>query len=249
MLTNAALNRPGKKPGQYPSGGPLPHLFEAWKVGAPSLDLLAPDIYLPDFVAWCDRYQRPGNPLFIPEAKNEADAAVHALYAIGRGALGFSPFAIETTAEAPAAALTSAYVALTELAPVLAAAGAGKTAGVLFEKERPTETLRFGDLALNVSHDYTFEWASPARHDAVWPRGGGLIVQIAPDEFIVTGNGIIVTFAAANVGIERVDEGRVVAGKFVVTRRLNGDETHQGRHLRLPMGALGTQRVKLYRFK
>src|SRR5262249_38809498 len=80
MLTNAALNRPGKQPGQYPSGGPLPHLFEAWKAGAPSLDLLAPDIYLPDFTDWCDRYQRPGNPLFIPEAHNEADASVHALY-------------------------------------------------------------------------------------------------------------------------------------------------------------------------
>jgi beta-galactosidase GanA len=252
MLTNAALNRPGKKPGQYPSGGPLPHLFEAWKAGAPSLDLLAPDIYLPDFVTWCDRYQRPGNPLFIPEAKNDADAAVHALYAIGRGALGFSPFAIESAGDADAAALTKAYAALTELGPVLAAAGAGKTAGVLFEKEHPTATLRFGDLALGVSHDYTFEWASPARHDAVWPRGGGLIVQIAPDEFIVTGNGIIVTFAGAagvTVGIERIDEGRVTNGTFVVTRRLNGDETHQGRHLRLPMGTLGIQRVKLYRFK
>jgi beta-galactosidase GanA len=255
MLTNAALNRPGKKPGQYPSGGPLPHLFEAWKAGAPSLDLLAPDIYLPDFVAWCDRYQRPGNPLFIPEAKNEADAAVNALYAIGRGALGFSPFAIETTADASAAALTKAYVTLTDLAPVLAAAGAGKTAGVLFEKEHPTTHVHFGDLVLNVAHDYTFEWASPARHDPVWPRSGGLIVQIAPDEFIVAGNGIIVTFAAdpsaagVNVGIERVDEGHVAAGKFVVTRRLNGDETHQGRHLRLPMGALGVQRVKVYRFK
>jgi len=60
MLTNAALNRPGKKPGEYPSGGPLPHLFDAWKVGAPSLDLLAPDIYMPDFTTWCDRYARPG---------------------------------------------------------------------------------------------------------------------------------------------------------------------------------------------
>ena len=72
MLTNAALNRPGKKPGEYPTGGPLPHLFDAWKAGAPSLDLLAPDIYYPDFVTWCDRYARPGNPLFIPEARNEA---------------------------------------------------------------------------------------------------------------------------------------------------------------------------------
>jgi hypothetical protein len=51
------------------------------------------------------------------------------------------------------------------------------------------------------------------------------------------------------VGIERVDEGRVESGKFVATRRLNGDETHQGRQLRLPMGAFGLQRVKLYRYR
>jgi len=252
MLTNAALNRPGKQPGQYPSGGPLPHLFEAWKAGAPSLDLLAPDIYLPDFTAWCDRYQRPGNPLFIPEARNEADAAVHALYAVGRGAIGFSPFAIESAAEADAAALARSYGALTDLAPLVAAAD-GKIAGVLFDKDNQKTPLRFGDLELTALHDYTFEWASPARHDATWPRAGGIVVQVAPDEFIVAGNGVIVTFAATDpkigTGIERVDEGHVAGGKFVVTRRLNGDETHQGRQLRLPMGALGIQRVKIYRFK
>src|SRR5262245_30765046 len=154
MLTNAALNRPGKLPGQYPSGGPLPHLFEAWKTGAPSLDLLAPDIYLPDFTAWCDRYARPGNPLFIPEARNDADAAVHALYAVGRGALGFSPFAIESVEDAAAAALTKSYAALADFAPLIVAAGPGKTAGVLFDKEHPTATLRFGDLVLTASHDY-----------------------------------------------------------------------------------------------
>src|SRR4029079_9540329 len=172
---------------------------------------LAPDIYLPDFVAWCDRYQRPGNPLFIPEARNEADAAVHALYAIGRGAIGFSPFAIETAAPADADALARAYATLAVLAPMIAAAGAGKTAGVLFDKEHPKTTLRFGDLELTAVHDYTFEWASPARLDPTWPRGGGIIVQIAPDEFVIAGNGVIVTFAATDpkigTGIERVDEG------------------------------------------
>ena len=141
--TNAALNRPGKAPGQYPSGGPLPHLFDVWKAGAPSLDLLAPDIYLPDFAAWCDRYQRPGNPLFIPEARNDADAAVHALYAIGRGALGFSPFAIENAGEA-------ARPRCEGIVRGAGRAGAadrrrrrpGSTAGVLLDKEHPTEAFQ-----------------------------------------------------------------------------------------------------------
>jgi hypothetical protein len=40
MYVNAALNRPNKAPGKYPSGGPLPHLLDVWKIGAPSVDLL-----------------------------------------------------------------------------------------------------------------------------------------------------------------------------------------------------------------
>ena len=69
MLTNAALNRPGKQPGQYPSGGPLPHLFEAWKAGAPSLDLLAPDIYLPDFVDLVRSLPAAGQPAVHPRGE------------------------------------------------------------------------------------------------------------------------------------------------------------------------------------
>jgi len=253
MLTNAALNRPGKLPGEYPSGGPLPHLFAAWKAGAPTLDLLAPDIYLPDFAAWCELYARPGNPLFIPEARNEEEAAVHALYAIGRGALGFSPFAPELATDAATAALSKSYALLNDLAPILASAGASKTSAAVLDKEHAKTLLHFDDLMVGVAHDYTFEWASRARLEPAWPRGGGLVVQIAPGEFIVAGNGIIATFSSATagvtVGLERVDEGHIAAGKFVATRRLNGDETHQGRQVRLPMGALAVQRVKVYTFK
>jgi beta-galactosidase GanA len=44
MYVNAALIRPGKRPGDYPSGGPLPHLFDVWRAAAPAVDFLAPDI-------------------------------------------------------------------------------------------------------------------------------------------------------------------------------------------------------------
>jgi beta-galactosidase GanA len=47
MFANAALVRPGHQPGQYPSGGPLPHLIDVWRAAAPSIDFLAPDIYFP----------------------------------------------------------------------------------------------------------------------------------------------------------------------------------------------------------
>ena len=252
MLTNAALNRPGKKPGQYPSGGPLPHLFDAWKAGAPSLDLLAPDIYLPDFVTWCDRYQRPGNPLFIPEAKNDADAAVHALYAIGRGALGFSPFAIESTrATADAAALTKALRRCwPSSAPLLAAAGAGKTRRRAARQGAPD-----GDVALRrISTS-----ACPRLHVRVGvaraPRSD-LAARRRPHRRDrarrIHRRGQrhhrhVPARRASRRHRARRRGPRRRTGKFVVTRRLNGDETHQGRHLRLPMGALGVQRVKANR--
>jgi hypothetical protein len=30
---------------------------------------------------------------------------------------------------------------------------------------------------------------------------------------------------------------------------MNGDQSHQGRHLRLPPGEFGIQRIKLYRYR
>src|SRR5262249_786749 len=71
MYVNAALDRRGWKQGQYPSAGPLPHVIDIWKAGAPSIDFFAPDIYFPDLKHWCDLYVRSLNPLFIPEIKFE----------------------------------------------------------------------------------------------------------------------------------------------------------------------------------
>jgi beta-galactosidase GanA len=254
MYVNAALNAPGAPPGKYPSAGPLPHLLDVWKAGAPTVEVMAPDIYTPAFSVWSERYRRADNPLFIPEAKNGEEVGVHALYAAGQQALGFSPFAIDQLAEAPAAALAHAYALIGSLDPLLSAAGPNRTAGVLVDKETAPVKVTLGGFTLTFVHDYTFPWASPARENPVWPRAGGLAIALGDDEFLVAGNGLIVTFAPATpgdpvAGIERVDEGLVENGRFVVTRRLNGDETHQGRQLRLPMGTFGLQRVKLYRYR
>ena len=58
MFVNAALIRPGHQPGQYPSAGPLPHLADVWRAGAPSVDFLAPDVYFTNFAEWTRRYRQ-----------------------------------------------------------------------------------------------------------------------------------------------------------------------------------------------
>ena len=84
------------------------------------------------------------------------------------------------------------------------------------------------------------------------PLGSAMILQLAPDEFVVVGMGVVVTFAPADgkgkVGIDQVQEGRFSDGTWVGGRWLNGDETHQGRHIHLYDGRWTVQRVTLYRY-
>lgn len=72
MYVTAALVRPGSRPGQYPSAGPLPHLIDIWRAGAPSIDFLAPDIYFPNFVEWARAYDGRATRCSFPKRAERA---------------------------------------------------------------------------------------------------------------------------------------------------------------------------------
>jgi beta-galactosidase GanA len=259
MYANVALNRPGREPGDYPSGGPLPHVIEVWKAGAPSLAFLAPDIYFPNFGEIVERYRRADNPLFIPEAgrAGRAETPSEAFLAFGGfDALGVSPFAIDEVADAAAAPLASAYDVLSQLSPlILANQGLGHMAGfrpkVSYDgtvSDEP-QTVRLGDYSLTA--DFVWPWS--AKSGQKIETHGALAIQLGPDAYLVAGSGVTFSFAPAGpcpaqAGFERVEEGRYVAGRWVAGRRLNGDETHQGRKVMLPPDAWSIQRVTLYRY-
>jgi beta-galactosidase GanA len=253
MFVNAALIRPGYEPGAYPSAGPLPQVFDVWRAGAPTLDFLAPDIYFPNFVEWARAFDVPGNPFFIPETgRQPAATPANALYAFGaHDAMGFSPFAIEDFAEDDS--LGEAYAVLEQLAPlILEHQGQGTIAGVrpvvAFDgavDEAPRE-VRLGEHTLRVRFVDPF---TPRDQQDIAAHGG-LVIQLAPEAYLVAGKGLTVTFSADEgiVGIESVREGRYVNAAWRPGRLLNGDQSHQGRHLRLPPGEFGIQRVRLYRY-
>ena len=50
-------------------------------------------------------------------------------------------------------------------------------------------------------------------------------------------------------GILSADEGEYVDGRWVRGLRMNGDQTHQGRHVSLGAGEYTMQRVRLYRYR
>jgi beta-galactosidase GanA len=63
MYVNAWLKqRFSYIPGKYPSGGPLPQVLDIWRAAASSIDFIAPDIYMDEFVWACNEYFRSGNP-------------------------------------------------------------------------------------------------------------------------------------------------------------------------------------------
>ncbi len=255
MFVNAALNRVGREPGQYPSAGPLPHLTDIWKAAGTAIDFLAPDFYNPDFKHWCDLYTRQGDPLFVPEHVFDNTVAAKALYAIGNyEALGFSPFSIESKEKPQHDPLSKMYALIKELTPLIAE-NQGKSAikGVLLSKNNPETIVIVGKYQLTCKHDYTLSWTSGARTED-WQTTSAIIIQTGENEFYVAGTGFVITFKHEddknlNVGLLKVDEGKFENNKWTVLRHLNGDQTHQGRHVNIPVGQFGTQRVEVYLYK
>jgi len=177
-----------------------------------------------------------------------------AFYAIGHyRALGFSPFSIESTTKPVEEPLGKAYAIISQLAGEIdKAKKRGSIAGVLLSKNADSTQIEMGDYILTVSHELRLGW-SPIAKDASWPLTGGIILGLSADEFYVAGTGIVVTFkpkaSTQRAGILSVDEGTLINGKWQPGRRMNGDQDHQGRHLRIPVGEYGIQRVKLFRVK
>ncbi len=260
MYVNAALNRPGKTPGQYPSAGPLPHLFDVWKAGGPDIDVLAIDMYFPNFTEWADKFKRPDNPFLTPECNNagKPEAGANAFYVFGQlDGISFSPFAIDHLKPETSANLTSAYDVLKQLTPqILDAQGTGRMRGfrpkVSYDGlvDETPQSFVLGGYKFTVA--FVDPW-TPKDQQTI-AANGGLIIQTTDNHFIVAGSGIVVTFedaasSAMAVGIERIVEGNYVDGKWTPGRWLNGDEAHQGRHLRIPGGPFGIQELTLYRYK
>ena len=260
MYANVALNRPGKAPGEYPSGGPLPHLIDVWKAGAPALDLLAPDIYFRNFTDIVGGYDRPDNALFIPEqgraSTNELTA--NALFAIGEHkALGYSPFAVDELNGPDAGSLGQAYGIIAAVSPqIVQAQAAGRIRAakpaVTFDATvdvRP-QKLELGSYRFNV--DFIDPWVPREKQQP--EEHGVMIIQTGPEDYLFVGKGAVLTFEPLGsdppiAGIDTAWEEVLQNGRLVRGRLLNGDETHQGRHIRLPPGDVTVQQVRLYRYR
>ena len=259
MYANAALIRPGYKPGQYPSGGPLPHLMDIWKAAAPNIDFLAPDVYFKNFDHWVSKFDipvgKPGqmyNQFFIPEAGNN-QSVVNAYYAIAQhNAMGYSPFSIESLHNPSDNQVSKGYDVLSQLTPlILANQGRGTMRGVSLDSASEVARIKLGSYIFTVHHEYS--WPYAPKIEGKNPRYGGMIIMVSKNEFYVAGRGMVITFGTTSqdsiAGIGSIEAGKFVNGKWVPGLRLNGDQSNQGRHMDLPGNTYSIQKVRLYKYK
>ncbi|MGM9725024.1 MAG: DUF5597 domain-containing protein [Prevotella sp.] len=197
LYVNAAMNSRGRKPGEYPSAGPLAHLIDLWHAGAPTIDMLSPDIYDAGFKGWADRYALWNNRLFIPETRCSANAAARAFYTFGEHrALGFCPFAIDKAAAKEVEPITKAYRLLNELRPLLMNNKISSW-GLLFDQQEKERVIDEGKLRLTCRHYFTLPWDARATDGSVWPEGGAVVMRLAPNDYLIAGTGVVVSFATA----------------------------------------------------
>jgi beta-galactosidase GanA len=83
---------------------------------------------------------------------------------------------------------------------------------------------------------------------------GGMMIWAGGEDYWFAGQGITITYKGADgglplVGLDVVEEGEFKDGIWIAGRRLNGDQTHQGRHVRLPPGNPQIQKVRFYRYR
>jgi beta-galactosidase GanA len=236
MFANAWLGpQPGQaEAGQYPSGGPAGRVIDVWKAAAPSLDLVAPDIYVDDVPPVLADYHRPDNPLFIPEAQFRAGTA---FLALGRHhAIGFSVFGIDDGH--PDSQLARAYALLGSMAPAITSAqAAGRTAGILLDHGEAQTTVRLGgyDIVARDAHalvggmllDAGLQAPPPppplpseTEGTVVAPRPGdprpfGLLIHEADDTFLIAGQNLTLDFFRSGtiVEVDHAEEGGFDRGR------------------------------------
>lgn len=262
MTANCWLDK-GEKPGKYPSGGPVARMMEVWKFAAPAIDVIAPDIYVQNFCEICDAYTKMGNPLFIPETATHSHVGPRLVYTVGHHhAICFAPFGFEDMGQEFSG--TQSYLfgvdtsdpllqtpqnveeyrwynqTLAAMMSMLADAyGTDRLQAVITEVPDKNRMM-FGSYGFMV----LFDLPIIQRKDGVC-----LALQVSEDTFYLIANAcMLAPFSAdpekPNVDLLALEEGYFEDGKWVMTRRLNGDESAS-----MNFGEPTLLKIKLFSYK
>jgi len=194
----------------YPSGGAVQKLVGLWRKLAPSIDMIGPDIFAKFF-----------------------------FYALGDGAIGFSPFGVDQSGwnllgDEPWTAHARNYALIGPMDREIAQLQSeGKLKTAVEEPGHATQEIDFGSWQATVAFGFPQNDGrrAPGTKDA---HGAALVAQLGPDEFLVTGVDASVVFhlpskpAWIRSQILTAEQGTYENGQWKPVRLWNGDETDRG---------------------
>lgn len=263
MYVNASLTDPFTLGGVQngASGGPNWNVIDIWKVAAPHVDIEAPDIYTSDYrkySKYIEDYRRPDNPLLIPETGNDFQFARFFWLALGNGAIGWSPFGMDSTGyfnyplgakQLDRETLDAFASKFALIAPIerewAKLAFEHPIAGFAKNQNGSDQSAVLGRWKISAKYGL-WQFGGEDRPgtatapDKELPVGGGALIQLAPDEFLVAGSDLRLRFSldrpqpGENSQILDVEEGSFVNGTWLMKRRWNGDQVDYGLNLTTP---------------
>jgi hypothetical protein len=142
------------------------------------------------------------------------------------------------------------YAALSGLEDLLATAqSAGRTRGVVLHANsaRTAQSVSLGGYLFEASLSRAWKTSTLLADD-----GAMLLLESRPDEFLVVGSGLTVKMSRDPdrddqiAGIASIEQVSKAGSEWVVSARLNGDQSNQGRQLTMDPHEIRTYRLRLY---
>jgi len=119
--------------------------------------------------------------------------------------------------------------------------------GFVVDEKNPVLTCEMGGYKLEISLDELFGHRAKI--------GYGTVMTNGVDNFIGAGSGFRVQFhpliddSKTIIGVSGIDEVSVKDGNWVTGRRLNGDESDQGRSWRFASWQVGIEKCTVYKYE
>jgi hypothetical protein len=213
MVGNSGVEEPGRS---YNAGAAVGRMIDIWKICAPSLDLICPDIYNTakrDYERIARRYDRKDNALFIPESPIEGEAnAMNSILAVADyGAIGVCCFGAESalkndgTLIESARAMQISLCMLSALSPlIIRYRNTGCIHAFVQDEFSQSQALKLRKLHVEAfflrESQRRFGLGSRINlhtEENQWllqERGRGLLIQTDEHEFFLAGSGIGLEF-------------------------------------------------------